>query len=241
MAEGDSEISFPRGIQADMENVTSEEEHMNQAEEEIGDYLGQGDQTQALQYTPSTAARNLQFYSNQQRAHMVIRPETFEGKEDWADYISHFSDCAELGEWDDRNTCLVLAAQLRGAARKFYNGLSLKERKSYEKLVTSLRRRFGSENRQESWSSKLEMRRRKPGESIADLGDDIWRLTQRAYCNFDHRSQEQLALKHFYRVIESDMKVKCIENKCSNVPDAVDVVERYESLLEDRKEHRKTV
>lgn len=70
------------------------------------------------------------------------------------------------------------------------------------------------------------MRKRKPGESVADLGDDVWQMTQRDYYDFDQRSQEQLALKHFYRVIEADMKVKCVENKCSNIGDAVDVVER---------------
>ena len=35
-----------------------------------------------------------------------------------------------------------------------------------------------------------------PG-GVSDLGDDIWRMTQRAYHDFDLRSQEQLALKHF--------------------------------------------
>ena len=28
---------------------------------------------------------------------MVVKPETYEGKGDWAEYIPHFEDCAELG------------------------------------------------------------------------------------------------------------------------------------------------
>ena len=55
------------------------------------------------------------------------------------------------------------------------------------------------------------MRHRKQGESVSDLGDDIWRMTQRAY-DFDLRSREQLALKHFYRVVDAEIKVKCVEN-----------------------------
>ena len=84
------------------------------------------------------------------------------------------------------------------------------------------------------------MRKRKSGESAADLGDDIWLMAQRAYYDFDQRSQEQLALKHFYRALDTDMKVKCVENHCSNIADAVDVVERYEALYEDRKDGRRS-
>ena len=46
--------------------------------------------------------------------------------------------------------------------------------------------------------------------------------------------------QHFYRVIDADMKVKCFENKCANVFEAVDVVERYEALYEDKKEGRRS-
>ena len=65
-------------------------------------------------------------------------------------------------------------------------------------------------------------------------------MTQRAYHDFDHRSQEQLALKHFYRLLDADMKVKCIENRCNNILDAVYVVERYEALYADRKESKRS-
>ena len=83
------------------------------------------------------------------------------------------------------------------------------------------------------------MRKRKPGESVADLGDDIWSMAQKAYYNFGHKAQEQLALKHFYRTLDTDMKVKCVENHCSTIADGVDVVMRYEALYEDRKEAKR--
>lgn len=172
---------------------------------------------------------------------MIVKPDLYDGKGDWSEYISQFSDCAELGRWDDRAKCLVLAANLRGAARKYYTGLSADEKQDYLSLTGALRRRFGGEHRQESWLSKLEMRKRKTGESVSDLGDDIWQMAQKAYYDFDHKSQEMLALKHFHRMIEPDMKVKCVENKCTNLADAVTVVERYEALYEDRRAENKKV
>ena len=178
--------------------------------------------------------------ANKALAKMVVRPEIYDGTTDWEEYISHFSDCAELGSWNDHAKCLVLAANLRGAARKYYTGLSTEEKQDYHRLMGALKRRFGGEHRQDSWLARLEMRKRKPDESISDLGDDIWQMTQRAYHDFDHRSQEQLALKHFYRLLDADMKVKCIENRCNNILDAVYVVERYEALYADRKESKRS-
>ena len=62
-------------------------------------------------------------------------------------------------------------------------------------------------------------------------------MTERAYHDFDYWSQEQLALKHFYPLLDADIKVNCIENRCSNILDAVYVVEHYEALYADRKEN----
>ena len=41
-------------------------------------------------------------------------------------------------------------------------------------------------------------------------------------------------------VVDTEMKVKCVENKCGNIYDAVAVVERYEALYEGKQEGCKT-
>ena len=70
---------------------------------------------------------------------------------------------------------------------------------------------------------------------MADLGNDIWQMSQKATYDFGQRSQVWLSLKHVYRVVDAGMTVKCVGNKCRNISDAVDVVKRYESLYEDRR------
>ena len=259
MADGDSEVVFGRGRpmpeepapgvnlfghngrsdsaeRGHNEDLTVEEVPMKNSTPLMRRSAGQGD-------NPSVSEGRLidrkdSYFPKPPK--MVIRPESYEGKGDWDEYLSHFTDCARLGNWEDSTKCLVLAASLRGAARKYYTGLRPDEKESYISLTAALKRRFGGEHRQDSWLSKLEMRKRKSGESVSELGDDIWQMTQRAYFDFDYRSQEQLALKHFYRVIDADMKVKCIENKCSNILDAVNIVERYDALYEDKRESRRT-
>ena len=253
MAEGDSEIVFGRGHSALSQEPqggvnlfdrgdTRESMHMT-------DQVQSVTQQPLLESTPRANHADAPIQEDHREggrnitkalAKMVFRPEIYDGTSDWEEYISHFSDCAELGSWNDHAKCLVLAANLRGAARKYYTGLRVEEKKDYHRLLGALKRRFGGEHRQDSWLARLEMRKKKPDESISDLGDDIWQMTQRAYHDFDYRSQEQLALKHFYRLLDADMKVKCIENRCNNILDAVYVVERYEALYADRKENKKS-
>ena len=171
--------------------------------------------------------------------HIVMKPEPYNGKDDWDEYISHFQDCAELGGWSDRTKLLFLAASLRDQARTFYMSLSGEDKGTYRSLVNKLNQRFGSTRNQNRWLSKLEMRKRQPGESIAVLGDDIRQMAQRAYYNLDSLAQEALALNQLYKVISLEMKCRCIDKDCQTVAEAVDVIERYESIIGDGADKRK--
>ncbi|CAC5404167.1 unnamed protein product [Mytilus coruscus] len=67
-----------------------------------------------------------------------IRPEPYDGGEDWEEYISHFEVCAELGRWREADKVLALAAALRGAARTFYISLEQTEKRDYGILTQRL-------------------------------------------------------------------------------------------------------
>ncbi|CAG2230870.1 unnamed protein product [Mytilus edulis] len=101
---------------------------------------------------------------------VTLKPEPFSGKDCWEEYLSHFEDCAELGQWGNRTKLLFLAASLRGQARTYYMSLSAGDRRTYQMLTQKLDQRFGSSKHKNRWLSKLEMRRRMAGESIAEVG-----------------------------------------------------------------------
>ncbi|KAK3599817.1 hypothetical protein CHS0354_022383 [Potamilus streckersoni] len=168
-----------------------------------------------------------------------LKPEPFNGKECWEEYISHFENCAELCNWTKRDKVLFLAASLRGQARTYYMSLSNEEKRSYDILVARLSQRFGSSRHQNRWLARLEMRKRQPNEPIAALGDDIRQMAQKAYCNLDSKAQESLALNQFYKILPIEMKCRCIDKNCETVADAVDVVERYEAILGDEYDKKK--
>ena len=175
------------------------------------------------------------------KAGLPVKPEPYSGSEDWEEYISHFTLCAELGRWTEQEKVLALAASLRGPARTFYISLSIAEKYSYTTLVKELSQRFGSLRQQSRWLSRLEGRKRKPEESMAALGDDLRQMSQRAYPNLDGMAQEALALNQLYKCISLEMKCRCIDRNCSTVAQAVDIIERYESILGDGADKRRAV
>jgi hypothetical protein len=59
-------------------------------------------------------------FHDDHRYNMSIKPEPYDGGEDWEEYIFHFEICAELGKWHETDKVLALAAALRGPARTFY-------------------------------------------------------------------------------------------------------------------------
>ncbi|CAC5418989.1 unnamed protein product [Mytilus coruscus] len=168
-----------------------------------------------------------------------IRPEPYDGGEDWEEYISHFEVCAELGRWRDADKVLALAAALRGAAMTFYISLEQTEKRDYGILTQRLGLRFGSTRQQNRWLSRLEMRKRNPGESIAALADDLRQMAQRAYIDLDARAQEVLALNQFYKSVTPEVKYQCTNQGCRTVVGAVEVIERYEAIIGDGSDKKK--
>lgn len=171
---------------------------------------------------------------------LSVKPETFDGVEDWEEYISHFEICAELGRWSDHEKLLALGMALKGPARTFYISLSLPERQTYAALVTRLGQRFGSTRQKSRWLSRLESRKRGQGETVAALADDLRQMAQRAYSDLDGKAQEVLALNQLYKSVPPEIKYQCTNQGCETVTDAVEIIERYEAIVGDSTERKRS-
>ena len=160
-----------------------------------------------------------------------MKPQTYNGDEDWESYLNHFELCAKLGRWSYHDRVLYLAASLRGNAQVYYMALMPAERSSYHTLVVKLGLRFSNARQQPMWISRLEARVRRQNESIAELGDGLRRMSQRAYSSLNNEAKEMLALNQFYKSVSPDLKYKCISKNCTSVTQAVSIIELYESIL----------
>ena len=123
-----------------------------------------------------------------------MKPQTYNGDEDWESYLNHFELCAKLGRWSYQDRVLYLASSLRGNAQVYYMTLMPAERSSYHTLVVKLGLRFSNARQQPMWISRLQARVRRQNESIAELGDDLRHMVYRAYSNSNNEAREMLAL-----------------------------------------------
>jgi hypothetical protein len=167
-----------------------------------------------------------------------VKPDKYDGGSGFAKYLSHFEDCAELGQWDDDVQVVALASCLTGPARSFYMTLPRSTKRDYAGLVKALAERFDSTRLKDQWVMKLESRTLLSSEGIADFADDLRLIASRAYPLFAPDVQETLALQQFLRGIPFEMKLKCIDRDCADLHTAVEIVSRYEGLLGPKKKVR---
>ena len=160
-----------------------------------------------------------------------MKPQTYNGDEDWESYLNHFELCAKLGRWSYHDRVLYLAASLRGNAQVYYMTLMPAERLSYHILVVKLGLRFSNARQQPMWISRLEARLRRQNESIAELGDDLRRMSQRAYSSLNSEAKEMLALNQLYKSVSPELKYKCISKKCTSVTQAVSIIDIFTHRL----------
>ena len=160
-----------------------------------------------------------------------MKPLTYNDDEDWESYLNHFELCAKLGRWSYQDRVLYLAASLRGNAQVYYMTLMPAERSSYHTLVVKLGLRFSNARQQPMWISRLEARVRRQNESIAELGDDLRCMSQRAYSSLNNEAKEMLALNQLYKSVSPELKYKCISKNCTSVTQAVSIIELYEAIL----------
>lgn len=218
--------------------ANTEEDEINAEEEEVTHQNDTEADQRPIQFDRGDFGGGFPYFHPGQKS-LTLKPEPYSGLEDWEEYLSHFELCAELGRWREHDKRLALGASLRGSARTFYLSLPSEDKGNYGRLIQQLGQRFGSTRQHNRWLSKLEMRKRLPGESISKLSDDLRQMSQRAYPKLDVTAQEAIALNQLYKCIPLEMKCKCIDRECTTVSQAVEIIERYEAVMGEPQEKKK--
>ena len=152
---------------------------------------------------------------------VTMKPATFDGSVAWMDYKAHFEACAELNGWTIEQKGLYLSVSLRGQAQGVFGNLG-DGKPEYEDLVQALEERFAPPNQTELYRVQLRERRQKASETMAELGQDIRRLTNLAYPKAPTDVRETLAKEQFIdSLVNSEMRLKIKQARPVDLNDAV--------------------
>ena len=152
---------------------------------------------------------------------VIMKPATYDGSVAWMDYKAHFDACAELNGWTDQQKGLYLSVSLRGQAQGVFGNLE-SGKHDYGDLVRALEERFAPPNQTELYRVQLRERRQKASESMAELGQDIRRLTNLAYHKAPSDVRETLAKEQFVdSLINTEMRLKIKQARPVDLNDAV--------------------
>ena len=158
---------------------------------------------------------------------VTMKPATFDGSVAWMDYKAHFEACAELNGWNKEQKGLYLSVSLRGQAQGVFGNLG-SGKHDYDGLVTALEERFAPPNQTELYRVQLRERRQKASETMAELGQDIRRLTNLAYPKAPSDVRETLAKEQFVdSLVNSEVRLKIKQARPVNLNDAVRELEAF--------------
>ena len=86
-------------------------------------------------------------YSYSPPCEMSIKPQTFDGTEDFDEYLSQFKVLVDLHGWNYREKSLYLASSLVRNARSVLSELNEDQMRDFNSLVKVLNVRYGSVER----------------------------------------------------------------------------------------------
>ena len=88
----------------------------------------------------------------------LVKPERYDGGEDWITYLHHFEWCAELNGWSESEKARFLTVSVTGTARQVLAGVERDRLRDYGTVVQILRSRFDPIGRMELHRIQLKNR-----------------------------------------------------------------------------------
>jgi len=156
-------------------------------------------------------------------------PAKFNGKNDWRDYLDHFSAVAEWNAWTYHDMGLQLAISLTDEAREVLGSLSTTQKHDYDCLVDALTRRFSPDGRESQYSLQLMNHSCQQNEDVTSYGHTIRRLAIKAYPG--QNVDEKWLVDMYIRGLPSqEMKRHVYLSKPLNLSEAINSAVTYEAF-----------
>ena len=169
----------------------------------------------------------------------VIKPDRYDGKGQWASYITHFEMCARINGWDNDAKLQYLAVLLTRTAQQVLGSLPKEASGDFDKLVKALEARFDPTGRKELHRAQLRNRRQKTSESLVEMAEEIRKLGEKVYVDLPTDSRDRMGKDHFMDALnDSEIRTRVIQMRTFTLDEAVAAAVELEALQRVEKERR---
>jgi len=167
-----------------------------------------------------------------------MKPKHYNGQTSWCEYQSHFDRVCRLNNWHSDVKLDYLWVHLEGAALSYVESLPAVRTRDYQCMCNSLEERFGESQLAEVYRSELRGRRRRSGESLPALGQEIRRLAQYAYPSVGYDALEAIAVERFREALEDrEQRMSIRQGHADTLEAAVKAAVDMESWQISEKQH----
>ena len=164
-----------------------------------------------------------------------IQLQKFDGTGSWESWWAHFQNCSTY-KWSRRDKLAFLKGALSGNASQVLWDTGRSTTDSLSKLIKVLKSRYGGERQAEKHKAELQVRRRKSGESLSELHQDIRRLMALAFPKLTAEAREEIACDHFTHALgDPDLALKVKERLPKSLDEALRIALQLEAWTQNVK------
>ena len=173
-----------------------------------------------------------QEYSGERRANRnlpTLKLETYDGTTPLETFLAKFNNCSEYYGWSERDRLFHLRASLDKTAGNILWDAGVQS--STADVITLLRNRFGNQNQAERFRAELKARRRKNGEPLQAVYQDVRRLMALAFPGQTGSISEIVGRDAFLDALSDPaFKLRVLEREPLTLDEALNTATRLEAL-----------
>ena len=179
----------------------------------------------------STSQKDVQpVTSRVERRPATIKLGAFDGSTPLETHLAKLRNCSEFCGWSSTNRVCHLKASLEGSAATIL--WELPSDCTEDELLRILRNRFGDAEQTERYRFLLRTRRRRKGETLQSLYQDICRLWALSYPGETGSLSRIVARDAFLdSLADPELRIKVLEKDATSIEQAYTVAARYEAFL----------
>jgi len=165
----------------------------------------------------------------------TIKLGIFNGSSSLETFLGKLSNCADYYSWSEKDKLWHLKAALEGSAAQIL--WQLKDGATADDIIALLRTRFGSSNQCERFRAELYARKRKRGESLQSLCNDVRRLLLLAYPDSHDVVCDVVGRDAFLAALDNpSLRTRILDQRPSSLDDALDMACRMEAYTPTNNE-----